>query len=213
MAKLAELRTFFREVRQTFRTTGAIMPSSRFLANKIAERIETLPAPRRILEAGPGTGAVTRVLVNRLGPSDRLTMVELNERFVDALQMRLDHDPKWQPKRDQVELVHGAVENIPDDRKFQAVVCGLPFNNFEPELVDQLLGKLLAHLEPGGHLSFFEYLAIRRLKAPFVSAVERARLKAVARVMHGYQKKFQVGINRIALNVPPAVVHHLRAPG
>ncbi|HVJ83232.1 MAG TPA: methyltransferase domain-containing protein [Planctomycetia bacterium] len=213
MAKLAEIRTFFRETRQTFRTTGAVLPSSRFLAYKIADRIEKMPAPRRILEAGPGTGAVTRVLIQRLGPTDRLTMVELNERFVDSLQAKLDHDPKWSPRRDQVELIHGAVENIPAERKFHAVVCGLPFNNFEPELVDQLLGKLLAHLEPGGHLSFFEYLAIRHLKAPFVSARERARLKAVAKVMHGYQNKFEVGLNRIALNVPPAVVHHLRVPG
>ena len=38
----------------------------------------------------------------------------------------------------------------------------LPLNNFSVELVDTLLTKIQKLLAPGGMLSFFEYVAIRR---------------------------------------------------
>ncbi len=63
--------TFFREFRQRFKTTGAIAPSSRFLASamtgpmkKVLRRADA--PPQRILEIGPGTGAVTRSIVKLL---------------------------------------------------------------------------------------------------------------------------------------------------
>ena len=37
---------------------------------------------------GPGTGSVTRRIAARLGPEDRLDLVELNETFVQRLRHR-----------------------------------------------------------------------------------------------------------------------------
>jgi phospholipid N-methyltransferase len=211
MSKLAEFGAFFQEFRRTYRTTGAVLPSSRFVARRLAAPLDRLASPARILEAGPGTGAVTHTLLKRLRPADHLTVVELNERFVDVLERRFASDPTWAAKREQTTIVHGAVEDLPDAR-YDAIVCGLPFNNFEPALVDRLLGKLLTHLTPGAMLSFFEYLAIRQLKAPFAGRRERARLRAVADVLGDYARRYRVGRKRVVLNVPPAVVHYLQAP-
>ena len=87
--RLSEYRLFFREFRTNYHTTGAILPSGRSLARALARFVAEQPAgPRRILEVGPGTGAVTSRIVAALGPEDQLDLVELNDRFVERLRDR-----------------------------------------------------------------------------------------------------------------------------
>ena len=71
---------FFRQFRQRFETTGAIAPSSRFLARSMTSYLAARdPAiPLRVLEIGPGTGPVTNSIVQHLRPQDVFDMVELN---------------------------------------------------------------------------------------------------------------------------------------
>src|SRR5262245_8969318 len=91
-----EYRVFFREFRRNFQTTGAIAPSGRRLAKALARFVsERRNGERRILEVGPGTGAVTRAIVAAMGPADRLDLVELNDTFVDVLRRRFETDPAF----------------------------------------------------------------------------------------------------------------------
>src|SRR4051812_43346086 len=109
MSFWAECGTFLRESRRHFRTTGALLPSSRFLARALVAPLVARPAivpPRRVLEVGPGTGSVTRAILRYLRPDDRLDAVELNRRFVDRLQLHLLHDPLFAPYRGQVQVIH-----------------------------------------------------------------------------------------------------------
>ena len=89
---------FFGQFRKRFETTGAIAPSSSFLAKSmtrfLSERDRTVPV--RVLEIGPGTGPVTDKIVGLLGSADQFDLVELNETFVDLLQQRFQSNPKWQ---------------------------------------------------------------------------------------------------------------------
>ncbi|NDB36212.1 MAG: hypothetical protein EB023_12950 [Flavobacteriia bacterium] len=64
---------------------GSITPSSRFLAKKIIQRI---PFDRCeiFVELGPGTGAFTTSLLNKMSPTSQLILIELNEVFYKALQ-------------------------------------------------------------------------------------------------------------------------------
>jgi len=75
---LEECGDFFREFRHHFRTTGAILPSSRFLARALVRHLRGPRAPSRILEVGPGTGSVTCEIARRMLPGDRLDAVEIN---------------------------------------------------------------------------------------------------------------------------------------
>lgn len=204
------MATFAKEFRATFETTGAVLPSSRFLARAITRHARSVDGPKRLLEVGPGTGAFTDQLIRHLKPTDEFVVVELNDRFVGTLRHRLETEPAWKEKRSQVRLIHDTIEALDATEKFDAVVCGLPFNNFDPSLVEQLVGKMIGHVSPGGTFSFFEYLAIRKLKAPFVGKVERERLAAVADVLGGYLMKHRIASDRVIRNVPPAVAHHLR---
>jgi len=212
MSKLGEYAVFLREARKTFRTTGAILPSSKFLANKAVSILNGLPPNARILEAGPGTGAVTEYIFPKLRPGDRLTLAEIHDGFVSELRRRLETNPKWMPYRIQVDVFHGPIQELPKDEQFHAIVCGIPFNSFSPELADEVFGKLFSHLLPGAQLSNFEYIGIRKVSSPFLKPAERQRMHEVAKVIKKYVDKYRVKDHRIALNIPPAVVHHYRVP-
>src|SRR3954452_8300024 len=97
MGFLNECGSFWRESRRHFRTTGALLPSSRFLARALSAPLAGPRPPWHILEVGPGTGSVTREILRRLQPGDRLDAVELNGHFVQRLNVGLQHDPRWIP--------------------------------------------------------------------------------------------------------------------
>src|SRR5215472_6456774 len=99
----AECGNFFRECRRHFHTTGAILPSSRFLARALVRPLRSPRSACRILEVGPGTGSVTCEIARRLLAGDRLDAVEINAHFVDLLERRLRQERVFLRCRDQVE--------------------------------------------------------------------------------------------------------------
>ena len=89
----AECREFFGEFRRHYFTTGSILPSSRSLARALVSPMRRRTAPARILEVGPGTGAVTAEILRQLRPDDRLDIVEINEHFIQVLERRFGCRP------------------------------------------------------------------------------------------------------------------------
>jgi phospholipid N-methyltransferase len=209
--RLSEVRLFFQEFRRNFHTTGAILPSGRRLAAALARFVaDGDPRPRRILEVGPGTGAVTQRLVALLGPQDRLDLVELNDSFVACLRRRFQTEPAFQAVADRSRVMHCPVEELPASEKYHLLVSGLPLNNFAVDDVRRILGVMTGLLEPGGTLSFFEYIALRRVKQLFSGRQERARLGGIGQVMGALLAGHEFRRDGVWLNVPPAWVHHVR---
>jgi phospholipid N-methyltransferase len=208
---MSEYGLFFREYLRNFHTTGAILPSGRPLAKALA-RYVAVPASarRRIIEVGPGTGAVTRHIISAMHPLDRLDLVELNETFVRRLESRFQSDPLFQPLADRTRILHCPVQELPGDTTYDLIVSGLPLNNFSVDLVEKILQIFLNLLAPGGTLSFFEYIAMRRMKAIVSGPAERRRLSGIRRAMHDVLKIHEIRRDAVWRNVPPAWVHHLR---
>ena len=207
--QISDYSTFFREFRKTFDTTGALAPSGRMLAKAMVKPIRDHSQPVRILEVGAGTGAVTQELVRHVAPGDRLDVVELNDRFVDVLRRRFENEPRFREVAEQTEIFHTAIQDLQADEPYDYIVCGVPFNNFSTELVKAIFRRMLELLRPGGTLSFFEYLWIRRLKMMVASPDERRRIARVGCILRKYIDRYERGHNRVLLNVPPAVAHHL----
>jgi phospholipid N-methyltransferase len=225
----ADYRVFWREFRRTFESTGAVAPSGAALSSALAHFVrdvgspvaeslresdsavsEKLPYERRILEVGPGTGAVTGHIVRAMRPGDRLDLVERNEEFVARLRERLISDESLRTAADRITLHHAGVEELPEDRPYDVIVSGLPLNNFPLSLVEQLVGKLSRLLAPGGTLSFFEYIAIRKMKATLSPRADRERLRGIGRLLEEFLRKYEIRRDRVLTNVPPAWVHHVR---
>ncbi len=201
-------RLFLTQARLNFMHTGAIAPSSRFLARAITSALDSARSPLTVLEAGAGTGALTVEIVRRLPPGSHLDIYEVNPTFAQHLDRTFRRNG-----RVNVRVVNEAVQAVPDSSCYDAIISGLPLNNFKPSLVKEILKRLFATLRPGGSLSYFEYLLIRELKSLATGPRERRRLRRVGRVTGSYIEKYEFRREAVFLNIPPAVVHHLRKPG
>lgn len=207
--------TFFWQLLTRFRTTGAVVPSSRRLSRKLVSRVraenDDPDAPVKVFEAGPGTGVATREVLLRLRPQDRFVIYEANPKFVKHLRKKFTSDPEFAPWRDQVELVEGYAQDC-NETGFDHAICGIPFTNFDAGTVESILGSMMARLKPGGTLSFFEYMGIRRLRATTARKKTRRRMSAVAAVTDRFEHDFGVDEDLVWLNMPPAAAKHCVKP-
>jgi phospholipid N-methyltransferase len=205
-------RVFWRQFREQFHTTGSVLPSSRFLGRALARNVGANGGSCRVLEVGPGTGAVTAQIVGRLGQNDTLDLVELNEEFVRRLNTRFETEPSFCNVAPRCRVLHQRVETLAGGEPYDVIISGLPLNNFAVADVEHILDVLLQLLKPGGTLSFFEYLAIRRARALVSSGQEKARLEGIGRALDKVLTPHEFRCDWVWPNVPPAAVHHVRLP-
>lgn len=203
---------FFRQFRQRFETTGAIAPSSRFLARSmtsfLAARKELTPV--RVLEIGPGTGPVTEAIVKLLRPGDVFDLVELNEEFVSILKARFENESDWQRVRGQATIHQLPVQDFAAAEPYDFVISGLPLNNFPADLVTSITETYFRLLRPGGVLSYFEYMYVRPVRKAVTRGAERLRISSIDETLRVHCSRCRVRRDNIWLNLPPAWVQHLR---
>jgi phospholipid N-methyltransferase len=213
---------FLKEFRRTFHTTGALLPSSPLLARALSRYVspespssgngnQSQPQMRRILEVGPGTGAVTRSIVKRMNSTDELELVELNERFVDRLRRGFESDPLLRTVAERATVHNKIIQDVDQRDHYDLIISGLPLNNFSVEDVETILQKFNQLLKkPTGTLSFFEYIGVRPMRGAIATHAERQRLRGVGRALTEMFADFEIRRQRIWINVPPAWVHHVR---
>ncbi|MCA9055180.1 MAG: methyltransferase domain-containing protein [Planctomycetaceae bacterium] len=207
---LRENWEFLKQFRERFHTTGAVLPSSRFLARAMTQSLRDRGSPKRVLEVGPGTGAVTREIVQHINSADRFDLVEINARFADLLRHRFDNDPRYQPVAAQSAIHVCPLQEFQSDAPYDAIISGLPFNNFSSRLVGELVDACFGLLAPGGTFSFFEYMYIRPLKRTVLRGPERQRLSEIEELLQGRFREHRIHRNWVFVNVPPAWVQHLQ---
>src|SRR4026209_708344 len=69
-------------------TVGAVSASSRAMARMMVARIPA-DRPVNVVELGPGTGAFTSALVERVAKGSRILAIELEQAFVDRVREKL----------------------------------------------------------------------------------------------------------------------------
>ncbi|MBX3443596.1 MAG: methyltransferase domain-containing protein [Planctomyces sp.] len=210
LTALRDQLCFFRQFRQRFETTGAVLPSSRFLARAMTRPLQSLSGPRRVLEVGPGTGAVTGRIVRLLRPDDRFDLVEINETFAQHLKDRFQADPHYRRCADQSQVHVCPLQDFACEAPYDAIISGLPFNNFPAELVESLVDRCLGLLKPGGTLSFFEYMYIRPARLLITRGPEGERLARIESILQDRFTRCRERRDWVFVNMPPAWVQHLR---
>ncbi|WP_338700507.1 methyltransferase [Streptomyces sp. Q6] len=199
---MTEVTLFFREFTRTRRATGAIAPSSPRLARALTRYVIPSPGgPRAVLEVGPGTGAVTRYVVEALGPLDTLDLVEANPRFAALLAETYAGDGR-------VRVLTGPVQDH-ELGSYDTVVCGLPFANFDAATTEDILGRLVGALRPGGTLSYFAYAGMPPLRRALTTGRARLRVLELQSVIGRVLARHRFRSETVLGNLPPARVHHL----
>jgi len=210
MKFLAESRAFWRQFRSQYFTTGSVVPSSRALGRALARHVHASPPPRRILEVGPGTGAVTRVLVDAICPGDALDIVEINGAFIEIIHQRFAEEPAFGRVKEQTQILHRPLQEVPGEAIYDFMISGVPLNNFSLSLVEEIFASYRRLLKPDGVLSYFEYAGIRGVKKKVVGAADRQRLRDLDAYLQVKILDHQIGQDFVLLNVPPAYARHLR---
>ncbi|MGY1439115.1 class I SAM-dependent methyltransferase [Streptomyces reniochalinae] len=209
----AEGWMFLLEAARDIRTTGAIAPSGRALARALTDPVRTQAGrPLNILEAGAGSGAITRTLIPRLSPGSRLDIAEANPRFADRLHHLARTHPHLAGHGQQVHIHTRRVEGLDITRRYNVIVSGLPFANFTPDQVDTIMDRYLNLLHPGGTLTYFAYLGTRRARTLLASRPQAHRHRAVEEVLADYQRRYATGCWTVWANLPPARVWQLTRP-
>jgi phosphatidylethanolamine/phosphatidyl-N-methylethanolamine N-methyltransferase len=188
---------FFRQFLRSPKTVGAVLPSSRALADVMLAPIDFASA-RAIVEFGPGTGAFTREIARRLAADCRYLGIELNPHFVHELRRQFP----------RLSFVHGSVADLTailaDHRidGVDAIVCGLPWATLPLSLQETVFGAMRAALKPAALFVAFGYL--QGLVLPGARALRRRLRREFAEVRQ---------TSPVWGNVPPAFAYICRARG
>ncbi len=186
------LRTFLRHPL----TVGAIAPSSRALAREMLARIDFATA-RAIVEIGAGTGVFTAAILERLEPRTQFLAVEKLPDLARSLIARFGPTQIAEGDAADLKMLLRARAIGPVD----AIVSGLPWSAFSPELQIRLLDAATSCLVPAGRFSTFAYLQGLVLPSAW-------RFRALLN-----RRFITVNISRVVWrNLPPAFVYHCQGP-
>lgn len=177
-------------------TMGAVTPSSVRLSAVLTSIVSTAGSPV-VVELGPGTGAVSAAIDQRLPAGARHLAVELDAAMVDYLGRT----------RPGMEVVHGDARHLGTllaqrgVAHVDAVVCGLPWALFDEPTQHAVLTEVGAAIGPTGAFSTFAYLS-------------GMALPAARRFRRTLRARFEEVIVSATVwrNVPPAFVYVCRRP-
>lgn len=157
------VNTFIGQSLKHFIRTGAVFPSSKFLAKKMIRNARGSV----VLELGPGTGVFTKEILNKLPANGTLISIEFNETFAKYLRENIkDHRLKL-IVGDALLMKKFLKENGID--KVDYIISGLPLGHFSKELKNNILTEAKSCLKDDGKFIQFEYLlaGIRSVKNVF----------------------------------------------
>ncbi|MCK1995553.1 SAM-dependent methyltransferase [Peribacillus muralis] len=166
------------------KAVGAILPSSRFLGDKMIEGIDFKQA-KYIVEYGPGTGVFTEKLLKKRDPKTIVLLVENNKDFYLLLKDKFIEE-------ENLFIVYGSAENIEQYLREYGipyadyVISGLPFASLPKQVSYKILLNTTQILNKDGQFITFQYTKFKKV------FIERFFIN--------------VDIKREFRNVPPAYV-------
>jgi len=175
-------------------TTGAVAPSSPFLAQTIVDDLD-LKKAETVLEYGPGTGVFTDVILRSLKPGAKFAAIELNPEFAKMFRARF---PGVRLAEDTVANVRTICDGA-GMKSVDCIVSGLPWAAFTEALQRKFLDEMMRVLKPGGQFVTFAY--VHGLMLP--------PGKRFAALLPSYFTSIEKS-PVVWLNIPPAFVYRCR---
>lgn len=206
-------KSFIREIPKNFRTTGALFPSSRALAEELTKDLREIGRkPLTILEVGGGTGAVTKVITSQMIEGDRLDVVEINPLFVKILNESISKPEQARHSWKRIEIIESDIRKLTASHSYDIIICALPFNNFDPLTTKSIFDAMCELLKPGGLLSYFEYWGVRALKWTLIGTDIRKHSIETGRHTEELHRRMAGSRHFIFANLPPAIIHRMKKP-
>lgn len=153
---MRELGLFARNFVKHPRMLGSVIPSTRFVIERVLRRVEW-PRARVIVEYGPGVGTFTREILARLGPDGALVVMETNPDFVRHLRESIP-DPR-------LHVVHASAGTIGEALRERGlgradyVISGIPFSTLPAQVREDILAATREALDPSGSFLVYQFSA------------------------------------------------------
>ncbi|MHB1541573.1 MAG: class I SAM-dependent methyltransferase [Steroidobacteraceae bacterium] len=182
---LAFLRAGLRDPRRV----SAVAPSGRALARLMTSEIVAGNGP--VIELGPGTGAITRALLDRGVPERHLALIELDPQLAVMLRSRF-------PAARVLAIDAGRLRRVDpfDGCAAGSVVSGLPLLSLRDREIMSILSGAFRRLRYGGAFYQFTY----GLRCPVPRRIlKRLGLRAQR-------------MGWVVSNIPPAAVYRIERP-
>jgi phosphatidylethanolamine/phosphatidyl-N-methylethanolamine N-methyltransferase len=131
---------------------GAIAPTSTGMARKMASVVRP-ESDLPVLELGPGTGVITKAILERGVAPEKVVSVEYSQSFLPGLKRQFPG----------VEFVYGDALNISQIardlgiERFDSIVSALPLLNFPVDQRTHLVKEMMNLLAPGRPMIQFSY--------------------------------------------------------
>ena len=167
---------------------GSLIPSSRFLINRLLREVDWSRA-KVIVEYGPGVGVFTTEILRRMPADAVLVALETNVEFVAFLRRTIDDQ--------RLHIVHGSAAEIAAELQklghssVDYIVSGIPYSTMPPDVRDAILRESRDILGSNGVFLVYQF--------------SRASLPYVRRFFA------QVRVELEPLNIPPATTYVCRA--
>ena len=181
---------FLREGLKKIGTQGSLVPSSRYLSNRIAKKVPVRDACV-VVELGAGTGVFTKAILKRLPMNGKLVAFEVNHTLADFMKKKIDDDRLIVIEDDASRLVaHLRRLSLP---LADCVVSGLPLGEFPRKKRQELLSAIRDGLRDDGVYLQFQYapLSLRHIREMFDAKIVGFELR----------------------NIPPAFLYECRKKG
>jgi phospholipid N-methyltransferase len=140
---------------------GTIFPSSDALADEMALAVSHRVGHDGVfIEIGAGTGPVTKALLKRGIPADRLVVIEKSPSLAECLEKRF---PNVKICCCGAEDMRGCLNGSP---RVNAIISSLPFRSLPKEVSLSIMAEIERTLPTGGIFVQFTYAIIGEM--PFI---------------------------------------------
>ena len=136
------------------RMLGSLIPSSRFLVNRLLDQVDWSRAGT-IVEYGPGVGTFTGEILRRLRPDGNVVAIDTNRDFARYLARTMPDD--------RLHVVEGSAADAQDclrERRLgraDYVISGIPYSTMNPELRARILHNTHDLLQPDGAFLVYQF--------------------------------------------------------
>jgi phospholipid N-methyltransferase len=124
---------FFFHFVKNLKKTGAVAPSSKFLAGDLIEPFHLLTQNTpsfNVLELGPGTGPLTLEIFKQLRSEDHLDLVEAQEKFFNIVSS------KFHGKNIAVHF--NDFLKFQPERRYKLIISSLPYDNMPRPIIKKI---------------------------------------------------------------------------
>lgn len=155
---------FFKGFLRNPKEVGSVVPSSRFVIRRVVKCGEVSRSPV-VIELGPGTGVLTREILQHMPRDGKLIAIELLPDFCDLLGATC-RDPRLLIYQgSSVDLEKALVEA--GESQADLVVSGVPFSTMERGEGRRTLEAARRVLAPNGRFVAYQFRdAVRRMAEP-----------------------------------------------